>query len=106
MILAVAAGIAALSILKPCDLPQAPMPCIFKSHSVSFGASSLWQTDTAPIVIIAGVATGAIVGHAIATAIAVIGGAIISNYISEKTVGYIGGSLFLVFAVATAFGAF
>ena len=54
----------------------------------------------------AGVATGAIVGHAIATAIAVIGGSIASQYISEKTVGYIGGVLFLVFALATGLGYF
>lgn len=54
----------------------------------------------------AGVATGAIVGHAIATAIAVIGGSIASQYISEKTVGYIGGVLFLVFALATGLGCF
>lgn len=53
-----------------------------------------------------GVATGAIVGHGIATAIAVIGGSIASQYISEKTVGYVGGVLFLVFAVATWFGYF
>jgi putative Ca2+/H+ antiporter (TMEM165/GDT1 family) len=51
-----------------------------------------------------GVAVGAILGHAVATAIAVIGGAIASKYISEKSVSYIGGSLFLVFAAATLFG--
>ena len=56
--------------------------------------------------VLAGVATGAIVGHAIATAIAVIGGSIASQYISEKTVGYIGGVLFLVFALATGLGYF
>ena len=39
-----------------------------------------------------------------ATAIAVMAGAFASKYISEKTVGYIGGSLFLVFAAATALG--
>ena len=58
------------------------------------------------VTFLAGVASGAIVGHAVATAIAVIGGSIASQYISEKTVGYIGGVLFLVFAVATGFGYF
>ena len=53
-----------------------------------------------------GVASGAILGHVIATAIAVLGGAYASQYISEKTVGYIGGSLFLCFALATALGYF
>ncbi|KAK9810370.1 hypothetical protein WJX72_009592 [[Myrmecia] bisecta] len=53
-----------------------------------------------------GVALGAVCGHAVATLIAVIGGALASKYISEKTIGYIGGVLFLVFAGATAFGVF
>ncbi|KAL0318953.1 UNVERIFIED_CONTAM: protein PAM71-, chloroplastic [Sesamum angustifolium] len=53
-----------------------------------------------------GVASGAIVGHLLATSIAILGGAFLSKYISEKLVGYIGGALFLVFAIATFFGVF
>jgi putative Ca2+/H+ antiporter (TMEM165/GDT1 family) len=53
-----------------------------------------------------GVAGGAVLGHALATAIAVLGGAMLSKHISEKTVSYVGGSLFLVFAAATMLGLF
>lgn len=49
----------------------------------------------------AGVVAGAITGHGAATIIAVLGGSFLSKYLSEKTVQYVGGSLFLVFAVAT-----
>jgi putative Ca2+/H+ antiporter (TMEM165/GDT1 family) len=45
-----------------------------------------------------GVTVGAILGHAICAAIAVIGGKMIAGRISEKTVTLIGGGLFLVFA--------
>ncbi|KAK9865140.1 hypothetical protein WJX84_008219 [Apatococcus fuscideae] len=49
-----------------------------------------------------GVAVGAFLGHAVATVLAVLGGALAANYISEKTISYIGGALFIIFAAATA----
>ena len=52
------------------------------------------------------VAVGAIAAHAVATGIAVTGGAVVAKYFSEKAIGIIGGTLFLVFAVTTAFGIF
>eukprot|EP00752_Nemacystus_decipiens_P007068 g6334.t1 len=53
-----------------------------------------------------GVATGAIAAHASATGIAVTGGALLSQYISEKVIGYIGGTLFVLFSITTAIGIF
>jgi putative Ca2+/H+ antiporter (TMEM165/GDT1 family) len=46
-----------------------------------------------------GVCVGGILGHAVCTAIAVIGGRLLATRISERTVAYVGGVLFLTFAV-------
>ena len=53
-----------------------------------------------------GVAIGATAGHAAATAIAVVGGAIAGQYVSERTVNAVSGVLFLLFAAATVISMF
>lgn len=49
-----------------------------------------------------GVTTGAVLGHAICAAIAVIGGKMIAGRISERQLTLIGGCLFLIFGVIAA----
>ncbi|XP_047946202.1 GDT1-like protein 1, chloroplastic [Salvia hispanica] len=48
-----------------------------------------------------GVIAGALAGHGVATLLAVLGGSFLGTFLSEKTISYIGGTLFLVFAVVT-----
>ncbi|KAL3609460.1 hypothetical protein D5086_000480 [Populus alba] len=88
-----------------------PFEIVWKSFSLVFFAEWGDRSMLATIALGAaqspwGVATGAIAGHLVATSIAILGGAFLANYISEKLVGYLGGVLFLVFAVATFFGFF
>lgn len=52
------------------------------------------------------VGVGATAAHAAATGVAVAGGSVVAKYLSEKVIGIIGGTLFLVFAVTTAIGIF
>eukprot|EP00252_Welwitschia_mirabilis_P028001 TRINITY_DN9901_c0_g1_i1.p1 TRINITY_DN9901_c0_g1~~TRINITY_DN9901_c0_g1_i1.p1 ORF type:complete len:342 (-),score=73.62 TRINITY_DN9901_c0_g1_i1:408-1433(-) len=88
-----------------------PAEILWKSFSLVFFAE--WG-DRSMLATIAlgvaqspwGVASGAIGGHLIATAFAILGGGFLARYISEKAIGYAGGLLFLGFAVATLFGAF
>lgn len=48
-----------------------------------------------------GVITGALAGHGAATLLAVLGGSLLGNFLSEKAIAYVGGVLFLVFAAVT-----
>ncbi|CAN6443890.1 unnamed protein product [Victoria cruziana] len=48
-----------------------------------------------------GVVGGSLAGHAVATLIAVLGGSLLGTFFSEKVIAYVGGTLFLVFAVVT-----
>ncbi|KAA8527863.1 hypothetical protein F0562_035268 [Nyssa sinensis] len=88
-----------------------PLEIVWKSFSLVFFAEWGDRSMLATIALGAaqspwGVASGAVAGHLLATSIAILGGAFLANYISEKVVGYLGGALFLVFAVATFFGVF
>ncbi|KAL6997624.1 Protein PAM71-, chloroplastic [Sarracenia purpurea var. burkii] len=88
-----------------------PLEILWKSFSLIFFAEWGDRSMLATIALGAaqspwGVASGAIAGHFLATLIAILGGAFLANFISEKLVGYLGGALFLVFAVATFLGVF
>ncbi|KAG7584671.1 Gdt1 family [Arabidopsis thaliana x Arabidopsis arenosa] len=48
-----------------------------------------------------GVIAGALAGHGAATLLAVLGGSLLGNFLSEKAIAYVGGILFLVFAAVT-----
>lgn len=51
----------------------------------------------------AGVTIGAVIGHALCSAIACVGGKMLASSISERTVAYSGGVLFILFGATTAY---
>lgn len=82
----------------------------------SFLATIALAAASSPSGVIAGAVTGArgscvcageyttvCSGHGVATAVAVLGGSVLGKYASERVIQIAGGTLFLVFAAATAF---
>jgi putative Ca2+/H+ antiporter (TMEM165/GDT1 family) len=83
---------------------RAIVPTVLQAFSLTFLAEWGDRTQFATIALAAsyqpiGVGIGAILGHGICTAIAVIGGRLLAGRISEKTLTFIGGGLFLVFGI-------
>ncbi|MFB2967427.1 TMEM165/GDT1 family protein [Aerosakkonema sp. BLCC-F183] len=82
---------------------QSKLAVLVKAFTMTFVAEWGDRTQFATITLAAsynavGVTTGAILGHAICAAIAVMGGRFIAQRISERTMTAVGGLLFLIFA--------
>lgn len=82
--------------------PSPNLAILIQSFVMTFLAEWGDRTQISTIALAAsyqpfGVTTGAILGHGICTAIAVIGGRLIAGRISERVVTAIGGLLFLIF---------
>jgi Ca2+/H+ antiporter, TMEM165/GDT1 family len=87
---------------------KTPLAILIEAFTLTFVAEWGDRTQLATIALAArhsalGVATGAVLGHAICTAIAVIGGKLIAGRISERQLTFIGGCLFIIFGVVAAF---
>lgn len=80
----------------------------FESYTLTFLAEWGDRSQIATILLAAredawGVTLGGCLGHALCTGLAVIGGRLISQRISARTVTLIGGVVFLIFAVSALF---
>ncbi|MFB2773000.1 TMEM165/GDT1 family protein [Pelatocladus sp. BLCC-F211] len=80
---------------------------VLEAFALTFMAEWGDRTQFATIALAAGnnpvgVTTGAILGHAICAAIAVIGGRMLAGRISEKTLTIVGGFLFILFGIVAA----
>lgn len=53
-----------------------------------------------------GVAVGGITGHLAATLIAIVGGAVVSKYLSERVIKFVGGAMFMLIGIASLVGVF
>jgi putative Ca2+/H+ antiporter (TMEM165/GDT1 family) len=86
---------------------KTPWSILLKSLILTFIAEWGDRTQIATIALAAsnnaiGVTAGAILGHAICAAIAVIGGKLIAGKISEKQITLLGGILFIIFGIVAA----
>jgi putative Ca2+/H+ antiporter (TMEM165/GDT1 family) len=86
---------------------KSPWSILLKSFILTFIAEWGDRTQIATIALAAsnnaiGVTAGAILGHAICAAIAVIGGKLIAGKISEKQITLLGGILFIIFGIVAA----
>ena len=80
---------------------------VLEAFTLTFVAEWGDRTQFATIALAAsynpwGVAIGAIVGHTLCAAIAVIGGRLVAGRISEQAITALGGSLFIIFGVLAA----
>ena len=83
-----------------------PLTILLKTFTMTFVAEWGDRTQFATISLAAayhpvGVTAGAILGHSICAAIAVLSGRMIAKRISERTMTALGGVLFLIFAVVS-----
>ncbi|BAY24187.1 hypothetical protein NIES2100_39800 [Calothrix sp. NIES-2100] len=88
-------------------LRKTPLAILTEAFILTFMAEWGDRTQIATIALAAGnnpigVSVGAVLGHAICAAIAVIGGKLIAGRISERQLTLIGGCLFLIFGVVAA----
>ncbi|BAY62642.1 hypothetical protein NIES22_27170 [Calothrix brevissima NIES-22] len=86
---------------------RTPLSILIEAFVLTFMAEWGDRTQIATIALAAGnnpigVTVGAVLGHAICAAIAVIGGKMIAGRISERQLTLIGGCLFLVFGIVAA----
>lgn len=86
---------------------QTPMAICTEAFTLTFLAEWGDRTQIATVALATryhpiGVTIGAIIGHAICAAIAVIGGRMLAGRISERTLTFAGGFLFLIFGLMAA----
>ena len=102
----------ALSTVKESELKmpkhKTPLAIVIEAFVLTFVAEWGDRTQIATIALAAsnpalGVTAGAILGHSLAAAIAVLGGRLIAGRISERTVTAVGGCLFLIFGAIAYF---
>lgn len=85
---------------------QAPFAIVLEAFTLTFLAEWGDRTQFATITLAAaqnpiGVTLGAIAGHTLCAAIAVLGGRLVAGRLSERWLTAIGGFLFLIFALVT-----